>query len=150
MKKMIVLILFLLFVVILFTGLKIFGPTVKQPQEKFLYIKTGANYQSVAAELVNKKIVKSTDWFRLVSRLLKYKIIKPGKYEIKKGMSIFNLVRTLKNDQQSRIDLVIIKFRTKEEFARRIGKEFETDSLQMMGFLNNNDSLRHYGLDTNT
>ena len=147
---MIGLILLLLFVAILFAGWKIFGPTIKQPEEKFLYIKTGSNYQNVVTELVNKKIINSTGWFNLVSRILKYKIIKPGKYEIKKQMSMFNLVRMLKNDRQSRVDLVIIKFRTKEEFARRIGKEFETDSLQMISFLNNNDSLRHYGLDSNT
>jgi UPF0755 protein len=56
----------------------------------------------------------------------------------------------LKNDRQSPVNLVIIKFRTREEFAKRIGKEFESDSLQMIRFLNNNDSLGHYGLDTST
>ena len=150
MKKTIGFIALLVFVVILFTGWKIFGPTLQQPEGKFLYIKTGSTYQAVITELVDEKIIKDTRWFKLVSGLLKYKNVKPGKYEIKKGMSLFNLVRMIKNDRQSRVDLIIIKFRTKEDFARRIGKEFETDSLQMISFLNNNDSLRHYGLDTNT
>ena len=65
-------------------------------------------------------------------------------------MNLFNLVRMLKNGRQLPVDLVIIKFRTKEEFAGRIGREFETDSLQMLNFLNNHDSLEHYHLDTNT
>jgi len=150
MKKIIGFISLLFLVIILFAGWKIFGPTIKQPEGKFLYITTGSNYQNVITELVNKKVISRTSWFNLVSRILKYKNIKPGKFEIKKGMSLFNLVRVLKNDRQSRVDLVIIKFRTKEEFARRIGKEFETDSLQMISFLNSNDSLRHYGSDTNT
>jgi UPF0755 protein len=150
MKKIIGFISLLFLVIIVFAGWKIFGPTIKQPEGKFLYITTGSNYQNVITELVNKKVISRTSWFNLVSRILKYKNIKPGKFEIKKGMSLFNLVRVLKNDRQSRVDLVIIKFRTKEEFARRIGKEFETDSLQMISFLNSNDSLRHYGSDTNT
>ena len=46
------------------------------------------------------------------------------------------------------VPLVIGLVRTKEEeFAHQIGKDFETDSLQMIDFLSNNDSLSHYGLD---
>ena len=150
MKKLIWLIALVLFAIVAFIGWKIFGPTVKQPEGKFFYIRTGSSYNNITAELINKKIISNATWFNLVARSLKYKIVKPGKFEIKKGMSIFNLVRMLKNDRQSPVNLVITKFRTKEDFARRIGKEFETDSLQMISFLNNTDSLRHYGLDTNT
>jgi UPF0755 protein len=150
MKKLISLILFILFIAAAFIGWKVFGPTVKQPAGNFFYVHTGSNYTTVTNELVNKKIIDNPRWFNLVSKALKYKTIKPGKFEIKKGMNLFTLVRMLKNDRQSAVNLVIIKFRTKEEFARRIGKEFETDSLEMISFLNNNDSLRHYDLDTNT
>jgi len=140
-------------IIILFAAFflwKLFGPTVKQPEEKFLYIRTGSTYNSVVQDLLNKKIIKSAEGFNLISRALKYNVVKPGKYEIKTGMNLFNLVRMLKNGRQSPVDLVIIKFRTKEEFAGRIGREFETDSSQMLDFLNNNDSLQHYNLDTNT
>jgi len=150
MKKRFWIIAIILIVIVLFSAWKIFGPTVKQPEEKFFYIRTGWVYKDVISELKNKKIISNDTRFNFVARALKYKIIKPGKYEIKKGMSLFNLVRMLKNGRQTPVDLVIIKFRTKEEFAHRIGKEFETDSLQMIGFLNNNDTLKHYGLYTNT
>src|SRR5580704_11649896 len=150
MKKRFWIIAIILIVIVLFSAWKIFGPTVKQPEEKFFYIRTGWVYKDVISELKNKKIISNDTRFNFVARALKYNIIKPSKYEIKKGMSLFNLVRMLKNGRQTPVDLVIIKFRTKEEFAHRIGKEFETDSLQMIGFLNNNDTLKHYGLDTNT
>lgn len=129
---------------------KLFGPAVKQPDDKFLYIRTGSSYSSLVRELRNKEIISSAKEFNLVARALKYNIVKPGKYEIKKGMNLVNLVRMLKNGRQTPVDLVIIKFRTKEEFAGRIGRLFETDSIQMLDFLNNNDSLQHYQLDTNT
>ena len=150
MKKLLGFISFVLLIALLFVGWKVFGPTLKQPEGKYFYVKTGSSYQTVARELLNQQILSSTRWFNLVARGLKYKTVKPGKFAVRRGMSVFELVRALKNDRQSPVDLVIIKFRTKEEFARRIGKEFETDSQQMISFLNNTDSMRHYDLDTNT
>ena len=150
MKKLIGFIFFVLLIIAAFVGWNVFGPTLKQPDGKFFYIRTGSNFQTVARELLQKKIINSARWFNLASRALKYKVVKPGQFEIKKGMSVFQLVRILKNDRQTPVDLVIIKIRTKEDFAKRIGKEFETDSAQMMAFLANTDSLKHYDLDTNT
>jgi UPF0755 protein len=45
---------------------------------------------------------------------------------------------------------VITKLRTKESLASKVGNQFECDSVQMISFLNNPDSLRPFGLDTNT
>jgi UPF0755 protein len=45
---------------------------------------------------------------------------------------------------------VITKIRTKESLAQKTGASFECDSLQMISFLNNPDTLKHYSLDTNT
>lgn len=65
-------------------------------------------------------------------------------------MSLTNLVRLLKNGQQTPVTFVVTKIRTKEVLADRIGSAFECDSLQMISFLNNNDSLVGYDLDSNT
>ena len=45
--------------------------------------------------------------------------------------------------------LVILKFRTKEALAAAIGRKLEIDSSAFL-FLNNNDSLKKFGLDSNT
>jgi len=150
MKKTILFVLAILILLAAFSAWKIFGPSAHQPDGIFFYIRTGSIYNDVTNNLVENKIIRGKWWFGFVAKRLGYKIIKPGKYEIKKGMSLFNLVRMLKNGRQTAVDLVITKFRTKEDFARKIGREFETDSLQMIGLLNNNDSLKHYGLDTNS
>ena len=76
--------------------------------------------------------------------------LRAGKYEVKKGTSLFELARMLRNGRQSPVNLVITKIRTKENFASLIGKKFETDSLQVMSFLNNKDTLAKYQLDSNT
>src|SRR6185295_1071863 len=116
MKKWILLTALVIVLIAAFFAWKFFGPTVKRPEEKFLYIHTGSTYNNVVEDLLDKKIIKSAEGFNLVSKALKYEIIKPGKYEIKKEMNLFNLVRMLKNGRQSPVDLVVIKFRTKEEF----------------------------------
>lgn len=61
-----------------------------------------------------------------------------------------DLVKMLRSGNQTPVSFTITKIRTKETLASRIGKLFETDSLQMITFLNSPDSLKKYDLDTNT
>jgi len=56
----------------------------------------------------------------------------------------------LRSDRQSPVNLVINKLRTKEDLAKKIGDNFETDSLHAIDFLNSNDSIAQFGIDTNT
>lgn len=151
MKKKI---LFGAFVTILliagFIAWKFFGPAVHVPEKKYFYIRTGETYEGVKADLHDLKIVSSETFFGWASKMIGYKNIKPGRYEIKKGMSLTGLVRMLRNGQQSPVNFVITKIRTKETLASRIGNAFECDSLQMINFLNSPDSLKEYGLDSNT
>ena len=150
MKKIILFILAAIILIGAFGAWKIFGPTVTVPEGKYFYIRTGENYASVKKNISEKKIAGGF-WLDIVVKRLKYdKKVKPGRYEIKKGMSLFELVRMLRNGNQSPVNFVIIKFRTKEEFAKKSGTLFECDSLEMINYLNNSDSLSKFGLDTTT
>ncbi len=134
-----------------FIGFKIFGPTVSAPEKKYLYIKTGDNYETVKAGLTDLKIVQSEFWLTQVANKLNYpKAVKAGRYEIKNGMSLFNLIRMLRSGNQSPVNLVINKIRLKEDLAQKIAASFECDSLSVISFLNNTDSLKKYNLDSNT
>ncbi len=106
--------------------------------------------RDVQDELTKNKFIRGTVWFRMVSKMVGYKTVKPGRYKITTGMSLAKLVRMLKNGQQTPVSFVITKIRTKEGLAQKIGAAFECDSEQMISFLNNADTLRAYGLDTNT
>jgi len=128
-----------------------FGPTVNEPKNKYFYIYTGSSYQSVKDSLVNNDIVSGTFWFDKISGYLNYdKKVKPGKYKVTEGMSLLNLVRMLRSGNQSPVNLVITKLRTKEDLAGKLSKSFEADSSTVINFLTNNDSLAKYNLDTNT
>lgn len=74
--------------------------------------------------------------------------MKPGRYEIKKGQSIIDIVRMLKNGRLAEVKLVINRVRTKAELAKLISKQFMTDSIMVMEYLSSNDSLAVIGSDT--
>jgi UPF0755 protein len=150
-KKIIYTILALILIGGAFIGYKILGPTVNAPEKKYFYISTGENYEGVIADLQDLKIITSEFWFNLVAKKLNYpKAVKAGRYEIKNGTSILNLVRMLRSGSQSPVKLVINKIRTKEDLAQKIANGFECDSLSFISLLNNTDSLKKYNLDTNT
>ncbi len=132
-------------------GWILFGPTIHEPGAKYVYIATDSRYQDVKDSLLGKKIITGTFWFDKVAKYLNYdKGIKPGKYKIKDGMSLVNLLRMLRSGNQSPVNLVITKLRTKEDLAKKLGNNFECDSTSVIQFLNNNDSLSKYNLDSNT
>ena len=133
-----------------FFAWKFFGPAVSSPKDKFLYIRTGSDINDVRNELLKNDFLNGTGFFDLTAKIIGYKKVKPGKYKVKNGMSLVNLVRMLNNGRQTPVNFVITKLRTRENLASRIGRAFETDSIEMIQFLNNNDSLRKYDLDTNT
>jgi UPF0755 protein len=96
--------------------------------------------------------LSSDYWFLLVSSRLRLENIKPGRYQLKPGMSIVQLVRMFRNGQQSYVKLSIVKERTLQGLAGKIGTRTDTqlDSAMLLAFLTNQDSLRRFGVDTNT
>lgn len=149
-RKIIFGLLAVIIFVIAFVAMKFYGSAVSTPSGEFFYIKTGSTYEEVQKELVDKKYIGSNTWFNYASSLLRYKTVKPGRYKLKKGMSLFDLVRMLRAGNQVPVNFVITKIRTKEVLASKVGKLFECDSAAMIRFLNNPDSLKPFNLDTNT
>jgi UPF0755 protein len=135
-----------------YIGYKVMGPAVSTANSKFIYVTDNDNAATVTEKLISQKFINSKAWFDRVAGWLKYKNVKPGRYELTDGMSLVKLVKMLRAGNQLPVKIVIIKERTKELFSGKMGKKFDTacDSLQMITFLNNNDSLKKYGVDTNT
>jgi UPF0755 protein len=150
-RRIIFLIVLLVLFVALFFGWKIFGPTVHNPAKKFLYIKTGGTYQDVKDSLLKNKMIAGDFWFDQVSKYAGYpEKVKAGKYKITNGMSLYHLVKMLRAGRQTPVNLIITKLRTKEDLAKKIGFNFEIDSSSVMDFLNNNQVLKEYDVDSNT
>lgn len=134
-----------------FSMWKVFGPAVNNPENKFLYIRTGSNYQQVKDSLVKNKLISGSFWFDKIAGYANYPDkVKAGKYKTTDNMSLYHLIKMLRSGRQVPVNLVITKLRTKEDLAKKIATNFETDSVAVINFLNNDDALRQFDVDTNT
>lgn len=154
MKKKIILgILAVIIAAAAFIGYTLFKPAVSNKKDSYFYIRTGDDVASVKKNLVSQQYISGGS-FDMVCKFLKYKKAKPGRYKLQDGMSLYKLVKMLRSGSQAEVKMVINKERTKEIFAGKIGTgkkyDLECDSLQMINFMNNNDSLKKYGVDSNT
>jgi len=153
MLRIFIIVLIVLAVVIMaVAGRFFFSNTSFNDKSKFLYIHTGhASREEVMKTIRDEYLLENPGSFdMLATQMDVWPAVRPGRYEVKKGTSLFQLARMLRNGSQSPVNLVITKVRTKENLASLIGKRFETDSAKVMAYLNNQDTLQKYGLDTNT
>lgn len=151
-KKLVMILLVIIILTGIFVGWRFFmGNTNFSEKSKFFYIRTGhANYEEVYRSLTDSNFIKNPSSFNLLAnRTEVWNKLRPGKYEIKKGMSLFEIAKMLRNGQQSPVNLVITKIRTKEQLAGMIGKRFECDSTDMIRFMTSPDSLQEFKLDSN-
>jgi UPF0755 protein len=153
MKK--ILSFFIVFLVLasLFISYKIFGSSTNfSESKKYLYIYTGkASKEAVMNTINDSAFIKNKQIFEFLAVKLKvWQRLRPGRYEIKKGESLFSLIQKLRSGNQSPVNLIITKLRTKNDLASLISKKFESDSATVISYFNNNDSLKKFGLDTNT
>ena len=153
MKKIFSIIALIIIIVLITIAFIVFAPATKfSSPSSYLYVRDNASArQQIMNEIDTGNIIRSKAIFNIIAKQAKaWNRITPGRFEIKKGESIFSIVRMLRNNHQSPVRLVINKLRVPGDLAKIIGKNFSTDSLTALHFLSNNDSLLQLGVDTNT
>lgn len=143
----------ILFFVILGIGLfMIFGPNTRViPADKYFYIHTGDNYDTVLNNLKKQGFINTKFTFDFLAKRASYpNHVRAGKYKIKNMMSNYKLVKMLRNGNQVPVKMVINKIRTKDDFVRFVTDRLEADPSQLRRLMNNDTFLSHYGLDSNT
>jgi UPF0755 protein len=153
MKKLLKIFVALLLIVALYFAWLFFLPANGYDgKNPYLYIRTNAAEKEIVLQSIKDstfiKHINAFEW--LGNRLNIWQKLRPGKYEISPNESVFSLVRKLRNNRQAQVNLVITKLRTKNDFSQLVGKKFETDAQQMFSFISNADSVKQFGLDTNT
>ena len=152
MKKIFTISLLIILFTAVFGAWWTFGPsTTFTESKKAFYIETGSSFTKVQRDLERAGFVKYNRTFKIISKLFKYnENIKAGRFVFEKNASIYTIFRTLRSGRQTPVNLVITKLRTKEDLAEKISNNFECDSLTVITYLNSNDSLANYKLDSNT
>ena len=152
-KRVLLIIVLVGLIIGLVLGWKLFMPNViTEKSSRYLYIHTGKNTESEVMKTIrDSNYLRDPSLFQMVAGQLKvWQKLRPGKYELKKGMNIISVARMLRNNSQATVNLTITKIRTPEQLASMVGKRFESDSLRMIRYLNSPDSLKQFGLDSNT
>ncbi|MES2332945.1 MAG: endolytic transglycosylase MltG [Bacteroidota bacterium] len=115
------------------------------------FIVRSKDQTSILEEMKSNGIISNGAAFSfLAARMGVWDKIKPGKYEVEKGANMIAIARMLKNGKQAEIKLVINRLRLKEDLAKLIGKNFSSDSTEVMRYISSNDSLKEYGVDTSS
>ena len=147
-------VLFLLIVVAALFGLWILkGPSTSfnGNYQTFVITEEDIQQQKVVDVLKEKEIVSFPFICSMIgSQMHIWDKLKEGKYRVEHGQNLISILRMLRNHKQMPVNLVINRVRTKEDLAHLIGKNFSSDSVTVMNFLNSNDELKKYGVDTNT
>ncbi len=151
-KKLFSFLFIIVFVAASYFGWLVLGPgTSFEGNKKSFFIKAGSDFDQVQNSLVSGGFIKSPRIFSKLAQWLKYPAnIKAGKYVFDKDASLYGILKTLKAGRQTPVNLVLTKLRTKEDLALKIAANFDCDSASVANFLNNNDSLKSYRLDSNT
>ncbi len=153
MRRPVTLLILAALLVIAFLAWQVFGSgtSFSEKTRTFIVPAGKTDKASVMAAMKQNGILSSPGVFSwLGSGMGIWEKIKAGKYEVKRGQSQLAIARMLKNGRLAEFRLVINKVRTKEQLAHLISKNFEPDSVSVVRYLSTNDSLKKFGVDTNT
>lgn len=127
----------------------LYAPNTSVSHKSALYIHTGATYDQVLTSLESEGLIKSMFTFKFVAGRMNYaNHVKPGKYILKPGMGNYKLIQMLRSGIQEPVILVFNNIRTKQEFASRISKQLEADSVTILDHLNDKAFMQNFGLNT--
>ncbi|MET3028968.1 endolytic transglycosylase MltG [Flavobacterium sp. UW10123] len=124
---------------------KIFSSNTKfEEKEVYVYVPTDANYADVKKILA--PYIKNFDNFEMVAEKRDYpENVKSGRFLLKKDMNNIDLVRAMRSNVP--VKLVFNNQERLENFAGRIGKEIEADSLSLLKAIKDSTFLAANGFN---
>jgi len=120
---------------------------LKANNKSYVYIPSGSDFGDLKTLLAQKKILKDTSSFYWLAKLLDFKKVHAGRYEIYAGMSNWKLIKLFKTGRQTPVRISFNSTRTIEELAARIAQKLEVDSAVLLKLLNNDKMLSGFGFN---
>ncbi|MBL7924007.1 MAG: endolytic transglycosylase MltG [Bacteroidia bacterium] len=127
---------------------KVFSPNVKTGDNAtpFVYIPTGSGFMDVMRILEKQGLLKNSASFQWVAEQMKYtRQVKPGKYQVKRGMNNRELIALLRSGKQVPVRLTFSNLRSTAELAGAIGGKIEADSASISFLFHDREHLKRYG-----
>lgn len=151
-RRSLVIIFALIAGILVYIAYRVFGPNTKAfGDKKYFYVRSGSSYNDVLDGLETQEVIQSRNSFDFVARKLGYPTrVKPGRYQVYRGMSNFEIVKLLRSGKQAPVQLIITKLRTKDDLVRKLCNNLEADSTALRTLMQDQVYLRQFGLDSNT
>ncbi len=116
-----------------------------------LYVPTGSGYGQLCDSLQRNNRVNSISRFKFEAEFMRLpERIRPGRYQLKKGMSYKSLVRMLNTGGQSPVRVTFNNIRTIDRLAGNFSRQLESDSTAFAAFLYSDTTAGHYGFSPAT
>lgn len=149
-RKIVFVTLALLVIAVFFAYSRFFAPATQfSGKEKIFYIYSrNATKDAILVSLIKDSVVHKTgsiSW--LGSQMSYWEKIKPGRYKITSGMSVYAIIKQLRSGVQTPSRLVINKLRLTQDLGKLLDKAIEADSAEVMEFMNDNDEMKKLELD---
>ena len=131
--------------------MKIVSPAFKTDKITYLYIDEKKDYDAILNQLETQSQIKDIRLFEQLASVMKYpKTVKTGKYEIKPKLNYIELVRMLRNGNQTPVKFTFNNIRLKKDFAEKVGNQFMFGQDILLNYLNNPDVCQSFGFNTTT
>ena len=122
----------------------IFRENIKN--EYGLLIVEGTAYRQVVDSLVANDVLVNYKAFKWVAKKKNYpESVKPGNYIFHTGMNTNQIVNMLRAGLQEPVNVTFNNIRFKEEFAGRVSKYIEADSLSILNLFYDENKITGYG-----
>lgn len=130
---------------------KIYSPNIFVKDTKYLYIPRDADFQQVKDSLYANFRVEDEAMLEMVAGWKNYpNKVKPGRYEIKDGMSNNALINMLRSGNQKPVNVTFNNIRTLEQLSSRVSRQIDVDSVYLLQLLKDDGYMSKYGFDSRT
>lgn len=128
----------------------VFKP-LKLSDTSYIYITPDTDYDGVYAQIKELVDLPSEKVFEIISERMNYpEGVKSGRYAIKNGMTVPDLIRMLRAGNQTPTRITFNNMRTKQDLAGRISEQLMIDSLSLLTALNDSNRMATLGFDSST
>ena len=123
--------------------------TLTNVSDKYFHIHSADKFDDVVHNLYEKGYILNRESFEFVAeKKANFKNnIHPGRYLLKDGMSNNDLIDLLRSGETVPVKVTFNNVRTKTDLARKLARNLECDSLEILDLLNNKEFVAKYGFN---
>ena len=117
----------------------------------YIYIDESKDYNMLLSQIKDSAKVDNLSHFETLAGLMQYKDnLKTGRYAVKPGMNIYEVIKEFRRGQQAPVKLTFNNIRTKEDFAKRIDEQLMINSTELLGQLEGEQTCEELGFTEKT